>query len=279
MEVKQKGTLLETLYFLYPDSSKKKIKNYLKSGCVYVNGKIVTQYDYLVSQGNTIEIHKENKTHKHSLLPILFEDDTFLVVDKPKGLLSVGTEKEKEKNAYHIVRQFVKERGRGEKVFVLHRLDRETSGVLVFVKNEKIKHLLQNEWDKFVKEREYVAVVSGLAKQEDCLRFYLTEGKDLKMYVTSKQKERLAITSYQCMASKNGKSLLKVSLETGRKNQIRASLSHVGLPILGDLKYGASKKSNRLYLHASKLSLIHPVTHKKYQFVSKVPKEFQEVLK
>ncbi len=279
MEVKQSGPLLEQLYVLYQDYSKKKVKNYLKSGCVYVNHQPITQYDFVVSKGSQIEIHKENKTHKHSALPILFENQDFLVIDKPSGLLSIGTEKEKEKTAYHLMRQFLTERGRGEKLFILHRLDRETSGVLVFVKNERLKRLLQENWNQLVKERSYVAVVEGIAKEQETLRFSLKEGKDYKMYVVPNGKGQLAVTHYRCIQTHQGKSLLSISLDTGRKNQIRASLAHIGLTIVGDSKYGASKKASRLYLHANKLVLIHPITKQKFQFESKVPKDFKTILK
>ncbi len=272
------GPLLEMLYQIYPDSSKKKLKSYLKSGCIYVDGRQVTKYDFWLKKGSQIDIRKENKTHKRSPLPIIYEDDNFIVVDKPNGLLSIGTLKEKEKTAYHKMRTFIKERGRGEKIFVLHRLDRDTSGILVFVKDEKLKHLLQENWNSCVKEREYVALVSGKAKDMDSIELYLTEGKDLKMHVTN-NKGKKAITKYQCLKQNDAYSLLKVSIETGRKNQIRATLSFIGLPIVGDLKYGSLKKANRLYLHATKLILEHPITKKRYVFESKIPREFKEFFK
>lgn len=278
MKIENSGILLDILYRIYPESSKKKVKGFLKSGCVYVNGKQITQYDFLVREGSRIEIRKENKTHKKSPLPILFEDDTFLVIDKPAGLLSIGTEKEKRKTAYHQMRLFVNARGRGEKLFILHRLDRETSGVLVFVKDERVKHLLQEKWNQLEKERSYVAVVEGVSKEEDTLCFSLEEGKDLKMHVVPKGKGKGSVTQYQCLQKSKQRSLLKIALKTGRKNQIRASLSHVNLPILGDRKYGSIKKEKRVYLHADCLSLEHPITHKIYRFESKVPRTFYKVL-
>lgn len=279
MQVREAGMLLDVLYILYKDSSKKKVKGYLKSGCVYVDGMQVTKYDFWVKKGSTIEIRKENKTHKRSPLPILFEDEVFLVVDKPSGLLSIGTEKEKERTAYHKMRNFVKERGRCEKIFILHRLDRDTSGVLVFVKEEKIKHLLQENWNHFIKERSYVAVVKGLAKERDTLRLSLEEGKDLKMHVVHQGSGKLCITKYKCIRQGKSRSLLDISLETGRKNQIRASLAHVGLPVLGDTKYSSCQKEARLYLHASRVVLEHPITHKQYVFSSEMPSIFQMAVK
>lgn len=272
----QQGPLLEQLYSLYPSLSKKKIKGYLKAGCVYINGKQVTQYNFLVSRNSTVEIRKQNKTHKRSPLPILFEDHDFLVIDKPTGLLSVGTDKEKEKTAYHKMRVFVNQRGRNEKLFVLHRLDKETSGVLAFVKNEKLKFLLQNHWDQLVTKREYIAIVCGHAKKDDTICLFLEEGKDLKMHVTSPQKGKKCITKYQCLEQNEQYSLLQIHITTGRKNQIRASLAFVGLPIVGDVKYGKVSKEKRLYLHASCLSIEHPLTHKRYTFLSKPPASFKE---
>ncbi len=273
MKTQIEGPLLEVLYDTFKDSSKKKIKSYLKTGCVYVNGKQVTKYDFFISKGSYIEIKKINKTHQKSPLPILFEDDSFLVVEKPAGLLSIATEKEKEQTAYHKMRTFVNMRGRKEKLFILHRLDRETSGILIFVKDEKLKHLLQQNWTEFVKNREYFAIVSGNPKEKDVISLCLDEGKDLKMYVSKNGKK--CITKYKKLLKKDSYALLKVQIETGRKNQIRASLAYQNLPIVGDLKYG-NKKGKRLYLHASNIEIEHPITHQKYHFKSKEPREFKK---
>ena len=276
--VKEKGELLDTLFILFKDLSKKKIKNYLKDGGVLVNGKVVTKYDAPVKKNDTIELSKINKTHKKSNLDIIYEDEYFFVINKPAGLLSISTTKEKEKTAYHQVREFIKSRKKNDKIFVLHRLDKDTSGVLVFVKDNTLKNLLQNNWDKYVKTREYVALVTGNVKDVDDYTCYLKEIGPDKVIVTNKKEGKIAITSLKTINKNNKYSLVKVNIKTGRRNQIRVVLNHLGSPIVGDKKYGGIK-SNRLYLHASKLTITNPLNNKTYTFESSVPTSFKKVFK
>ena len=277
-KVLEKGELLETLYVLFKDLSKKKIKNYLKDGGVLVNGKVVTKYDAHVKKNDIIELSKVNKTHKKSNLDIIYEDEYFFVINKPAGLLSISTTKEKEKTAYHLVREFIKNRKKNDKIFVLHRLDKDTSGVLVFVKDNTLKNLLQNNWDKYVKTREYVALVTGNVKDVDDYTCYLKEIGPDKVIVTNKKEGKIAVTSLKTINKNNKYSLVKVNIKTGRRNQIRVVLNHLGSPIVGDKKYGGIK-SNRLYLHASKLTITNPLNNKTYTFESNVPTSFKKVFK
>ena len=277
-KVLEKGELLETLYVLFKDLSKKKIKNYLKDGGVLVNGKVVTKYDAPVKKNDIIELSKINKTHKKSNLDIIYEDEYFFVINKPAGLLSISTTKEKEKTAYHQVREFIKSRKKNDKIFVLHRLDKDTSGVLVFVKDNTLKNLLQNNWDKYVKTREYVALVTGNVKDVDDYTCYLKEIGPDKVIVTNKKEGKIAVTSLKTINKNNKYSLVKVNIKTGRRNQIRVVLNHLGSPIVGDKKYGGIK-SNRLYLHASKLTITNPLNNKTYTFESNVPTSFKKVFK
>ena len=277
-KVLEKGKLLETLYVLFKDLSKKKIKNYLKDGGVLVNGKVVTKFNTPVKKNDIIELSKINKTHKKSNLDIIYEDEYFFVINKPTGLLSISTTKEKEKTAYHLVREFIKSRKKNDKIFVLHRLDKDTSGVLVFVKDNTLKNLLQNNWDKYVKTREYVALVTGNIKDVDDYTCYLKEIGPDKVIVTNKKEGKIAITSLKTINKNNKYSLVKVNIKTGRRNQIRVVLNHLGSPIVGDKKYGGIK-SNRLYLHASKLTITNPLNNKTYTFESNVPTSFKKVFK
>ena len=277
-KVLEKGELLETLYVLFKDLSKKKIKNYLKDGGVLVNGKVVTKYNMVVKKNDVIELSKTNKTHKKSSLDIIYEDEYFFVINKPSGLLSISTTKEKEKTAYHQVREFIKSRKKNDKIFVLHRLDKDTSGVLVFVKDNTLKNLLQNNWDKYVKVREYIALVKGNVKDIDDYTCYLKEIGPDKVIVTNKKEGKIAITSLKTINKNNKYSLVKVNIKTGRRNQIRVVLNHLGSPIVGDKKYGGIK-SNRLYLHASKLIVTNPLNNKIYTFESSVPTSFKKVFK
>ena len=277
-KVLEKGELLETLYVLFKDLSKKKIKNYLKDGGVLVNGKVVTKFNTPVKKNDIIELSKINKTHKKSNLDIIYEDEYFFVINKPAGLLSISTTKEKEKTAYHLVREFIKNRKKNDKIFVLHRLDKDTSGVLVFVKDNTLKNLLQNNWDKYVKTREYVALVTGNVKDVDDYTCYLKEIGPDKVIVTNKKDGKIAVTSLKTINKNNKYSLVKVNIKTGRRNQIRVVLNHLGSPIVGDKKYGGIK-SNRLYLHASKLTITNPLNNKTYTFESNVPTSFKKVFK
>ncbi len=275
-KVLEKGELLDTLYVLFKDLSKKKIKNYLKDGGVLVNGKVVTKYDAHLKKNDIIELSKVNKTHKKSNLDIIYEDEYFFVINKPAGLLSISTTKEKEKTAYHLVREFIKNRKKNDKIFVLHRLDKDTSGVLVFVKDNTLKNLLQNNWDKYVKTREYVALVTGNVKDVDDYTCYLKEIGPDKVIVTNKKEGKIAVTSLKTINKNNKYSLVKVNIKTGRRNQIRVVLNHLESPIVGDKKYGGIK-SNRLYLHASKLTITNPLNNKTYTFESSVPTSFKKV--
>ena len=277
-KVLEKGELLETLYVLFKDLSKKKIKNYLKDGGVLVNGKVVTKFNTPVKKNDIIELSKINKTHKKSNLDIIYEDEYFFVINKPAGLLSISTTKEKEKTAYHLVREFIKSRKKNDRIFVLHRLDKDTSGVLVFVKDNTLKNLLQNNWDKYVKTREYVALVTGNIKDVDDYTCYLKEIGPDKVIVTNKKEGKIAVTSLKTINKNNKYSLVKVNIKTGRRNQIRVVLNHLGSPIVGDKKYGGIK-SNRLYLHASKLTITNPLNNKTYTFESSVPTSFKKVFK
>ncbi|HIS39182.1 MAG TPA: RluA family pseudouridine synthase [Candidatus Onthousia faecavium] len=275
-KVTKEGKLLETLFVLFEDISKKKVKNYLKEGGVLVNDKVITKYNFKVKPNDTIELNKVNKTHHKSALEIIYEDNDFLVINKPAGLLSVGTNKEKEKTAYHLVREFIKNRNKLDKIFVLHRLDKDTSGVLVFVKNSTLKNILQNNWDKYVKTREYFALVSG--KVIDVIDYvcYLKEIGPDKVIITNKKDGKKAITTIKTISSNNKYTLVKVNIKTGRRNQIRVVLSSLGNSIIGDKKYG-NINSNRLYLHASKLTLINPLNNKTYTFKSGLPSSFKKV--
>ncbi len=208
-------------------------------------------------------------------LDILYEDKEFLVVNKPSGVLSIATEHKKTENLYHQAREYVKKQNPKNKIFIVHRLDKDTSGVLLFVKQEWLKKELQNTWNETCK-REYRAIVEGTPeKKKDHLVHYLKETKNLFVYVTNdKTNGKKAITNYELIQTNGKRSLLKVTIETGRKNQIRAQLSYIGHPIVGDKKYHA-KKANMFGLHAQRLSIVHPKTKKELIFTANPPKEFE----
>ena len=274
--VKEDKELLAYLY-KYLDMPKKKIKSYLVHGSIYVNNTKTTKYDYMLTKGMVINIETKNK----SSLPfdVLYEDNYIIVVNKPAGLLTISTSKEKEKTLYHYVSSYLKEKNKSNKVFIVHRLDKETSGVVVFAKDEKTKNMLQKDWNSLVSVREYTAVVHGLMPKKSArLVDKLMETKTNLVYITKKQDGKEAITNYKVIKENSKYSLLKINIETGRKNQIRVQLENIGNPIVGDNKYGEKDCMKRLYLHANKLKMFYPIMKKEMEFKTEVPVEFKHLI-
>jgi RluA family pseudouridine synthase len=207
-------------------------------------------------------------------LVILHEDRDVLVVDKPAGLLTMGTNRDKERTAYYILMDYVRkgEAKSRNRVFIVHRLDRDTSGVLVFARNEEAKFRLQDQWDET--RKKYLAVVHGkLKKSSDTITTYLAENDALVVYSTADPaKGKLSHTAYRVLRETKDFSLLEVDLLTGRKNQIRVHLAGIGHPIVGDKKYGKGDKTHpRLALHAWSITFNHPYSGKPLTFTAKVP--------
>ena len=213
---------------------------------------------------------------KKDKLDIIYEDKYIIVVNKPSHLLTISTDNEKEKTLFHKVLMYEKKKNKNNKVFIVHRLDKDTSGLVLFAKDEKIKYKLQNNWDKDTK-RSYVTIVHGKTKNKEVLKSYLAETKTLMVYSTLDKKiGKLAITEYEKLMENKKFTLLKINIKTGRKNQIRVQLSDINNPIVGDKKYSDNKFDplRRLCLHANYLEIIHPVTNKKMVFETKIPNEF-----
>lgn len=218
---------------------------------------------------------------RNEKLDIVFEDKDLIVVNKPAGLLTVSTEKEKEKTLFHKVLVYEKKKNKNNKIFIVHRLDKDTSGLVVFAKNVKIKSLLQNSWDKLVRLREYVAIVEGIPdEKEKTIKSWLKETKTLITYSSKKEGDgSLAITKYKVIDSINKKSLLKIEIKTGRKNQIRVHMKDIGHPIVGDRKYNAKTNPiRRLCLHANKIILTNPITKKELTFECDIPNSFLSLI-
>ena len=211
---------------------------------------------------------------KKDKLNIIYEDKDIIVINKPTHLLTISTENEKERTLFHKVYLYLKKKNKNNKVFVVHRLDKDTSGLIVFAKSEIVKKKLQNNWDKSI--RNYVAVVNGnILKEKDTLRSYLKETKTLLVYSTNDKSGDLAITSYQKIMSNKEYSLLSINIKTGRKNQIRVQLNDIGHSIVGDKKYGIKKDPlRRLCLHANYLEFNHPITDKRMSFDIDIPNTF-----
>ena len=212
-------------------------------------------------------------------LDIIYEDKELLVINKPDHKLTIANNKTKYNTLYHEAREYVKKQNPKNKIFIVHRLDEQTSGVVLFAKTENLKHLLQDNWDTY--KREYIAIVEGhLLKKKDTLKHYLKESKTLEVYVTKDKKDsKLAITDYEVIKENKDTSVLNIEIKTGRKNQIRVSLAYLRNPIIGDKKYHAKTNSiKRLGLHASKLVIINPITKKEMEFIAKTPKSFEKYM-
>lgn len=278
LKVKENGELLAYLYDNL-DMPKKKIKQYLTHGSIFVNNVKIRQYNYPIVNGMEIVIDTDSKNKKVLPFDILFEDDNIIVVNKPAGLLTIATAKEKEKTLYHIVSEYLKSRDKNSKVFIVHRLDKDTSGIVVLAKGEKIKNQLQENWNEYVSLREYVAVVHGkLKNKSDRIVQNLNETKTNLVYVV-KTGGKEAITNYNVIKENSQYSLVSINIETGRKNQIRVAFKTLGNPIVGDSKYGIKDSYNRLYLHANRLKMYYPVIRKDILFETNNPVEFRKIMK
>lgn len=266
---------IKLIDYLLKGHSRSKAKSLLKHNQVEVNGTVVNQFDFMVDENDLIRIVKASDTNN---LKIIYEDSKIIVIDKPSGLLSISDGKEKEKTAYHQVAQYVKSKSRNSKIFVIHRLDRETSGVLMFAKSLAVKKKYQDNWNSLVKVRGYYAIVEGALKNKDTIINYLEESKTKQVYVSKKGKK--CITHYKTIKKNNRYSLLDVLIDTGRKNQIRVTLTSLNHPIIGDKKYGSHVNPiQRLGLHAYELSLLNPDTKKLMKFTSELPESFNKIMR
>lgn len=274
--VKENEILIEFLKKMFSNLSKNSVKSLLHNEKVFVNGNMTTKYNYELNIGDEVEIRE--KVAKN--IDIIYEDKDIIVINKPSGLLTVATEKEKNKTAYHLVMEYLKKKNKNNRIFIIHRLDKDTSGIIMFAKNERAKHLYQDNWNDIVKKRCYYAVIDGkMENKEGTIKSYLKENGNM-VYSVKDRSGKLAITEYKVLKERKNISLLDINLKTGRKNQIRVHMKENKTPILGDLKYGEkSKLINRLALHAYKLELVNPVTKKLLTFEINMPNEFKMLFK
>lgn len=276
---------VELLRFLMDSMSKhsrNSIKSLLTRGQVSVDGKVVKQYNHLLraEQAVTINWSIVRSEEEDKGLKIIYEDADLIIIDKPTGLLTVASDTEKMHTAYHQLMNYVRKTNSENRIFIVHRLDRDTSGVMLFAKNEEVKKLLQDSWKEIVVERAYIAVVEGSVRQkEGTIKSWLLETKTKVMYSSSKPGEGLvAITHYKVLQNTAKYSLLELHLETGRKNQIRVHMKDIGHSIIGDKKYGSrTNPLGRLALHAKVLSFHHPVTKALMRFETEIPQNFKQL--
>ena len=257
--------------------SKNNIKSFLTKGLISVNGKTITKYNYLLKKGDRVSIGAKYINN----IKILYEDKDIIVVDKPSGILTIATEEDKysTNNLYNIVLSYLKKKNSNSKLFVVHRLDKDTSGVILFSKNEKLKDILQDNWNDIAK-RTYFAVVYGITKEKDTITSYLKEDKNLVTSISKKDEGKLAITEYKKIKNNDKYSLLEINIKTGRRNQIRVQLKSIGYPIVGDSKYGKKDKNfKRMMLHASRLEIINPLNNEIMVFTSSIDESFNKIVK
>ncbi len=284
LKVKEETRLLEFLIASMPEKSRKSIKTLLAHYQVSVDMKAVTQFDHLLKPGQQIAITWSKVLQRGSSkgLKVIFEDPYLIVIDKQPGMLSIATDKENERTAYRILSDQVKRLDPKNRIFVIHRLDREASGLMMFAKSKDIQLKLQEAWQDNVMERIYAVVVEGRVEQEKgVVTSWLKENSARVMYSSPVPGEgQKAVTHYRVQKQSDDFTLLEVKLETGRKNQIRIHMKDLGHSIVGDKKYGAaSRPMNRIGLHARVLAFRHPVTGEVMRFETPVPGSFMSLLK
>ncbi len=280
MRVGEDGKLLEYLYAAFPGAGRQKVKSWLAGRRVRVGGVVTTQFDRPLRAGDTVEVTRDRapEEFRHPMIRIVYEDDHIIVVDKRNGLLSVGTDKERTKTAFYLMSDYVKRADPRNRIFIVHRLDRETSGLMMFAKSEQVQSAMQRSWAAMVRDRRYVAVVEGrMPAPNGVVDAPLVESPVHKVYV-DKEGER-AVTGYEVLAEGDDYSLVELTLETGRKNQIRAHLEYLKRPIAGDKRYNAvTNPAGRVCLHARVLNIIHPVTGGHLDFSTRIPQMFEDVV-
>ena len=260
--VEQSDTLLPFLLSHIKGKSRNNVKSLLSRRLVAVDGVPVSRFDTPLFPGQTVSILPASAPRADALpFPILYEDEHLIVVNKPAKLLSVANDKEKVRTAYHMVTDYVKSKHIGQRIYVIHRLDRDTSGVLMFARDPETKELFQSRWNEIITRRGYLALV----ETDTHLIFSGAPGTGA----------REAVTSYEVKKAGGGYALLDISIETGRKNQIRVHMQDIGHPVAGDKQYGArTNPIGRLCLHANELSFIHPATGDPVTFKAKMPRDF-----
>ena len=271
--------LMDFVQASLPEIKRTRIKQMLAHNQVAVNGIPERQFNIELNPGDQVKVNfvREFKVFSNRRLKIVYEDDDIIVINKGYGLLSMGNDKVTEGTAYSILRDYVKWANPLNKIFIVHRLDRDTSGLMMFAKTQEAKERMQHNWNNMVLNRKYLAVVEGVpAEESGVVKSYLVENSKFEVYSTNNPDEgQLAVTRYKTLQAGKRFSLLEVELDTGRKNQIRVHMKDLGHPISGDRKYGASASPiHRLALHAQTLRFIHPTTQKEMSFSTPIPSSF-----
>jgi len=284
-KVQQRGKLLPFLFdtlSVNESWSKKTVKQRLQGSSIFVNGQVQTKHDFIVTPDDVVSIGVAQRTGHHTntqqvKLDIIHQDKDLIAINKPSGLLSVGTTKENKNHALALLRTQLS-RGKGSiKIWPVHRLDRDTSGILLFATSKEVREAVMDKWA--TTQKTYLAVVDGIPKvKADTITQPLRlDDKEYRMHVGTHKHAKSAITHYETKESTDKRSLLEVHIETGRQHQIRAHMAWMGCPVVGDERYG--KKGGRMGLHAMRLSFVHPVSKKNVVLEVDAPRDFYALLK
>ena len=282
VKVTETSELMKFLIEKFPEKNRTTIKSLLAHKQVSVDDMVTTKFDFPLKRGQMVFLNKKRAEEKPRFrgLRIVHEDASIIVIDKANGLLSMASETEKQKTAYSILSEYVKRFDPNNLIFIVHRLDRDTSGLMMFAKSKKIQEILQKDWNNSIIERSYVAIVEGvIEKTEGTVTSWLKENKALVVYSSQTPDDgQKAVTHYKVLKTNKVFSLLEVKLETGRKNQIRVHMKDIGFPVTGDKKYGSKLNPiGQMGLHARVLSFKHPVTGKALRFDTPIPMKFQKL--
>lgn len=277
--------MLDFLSARFPDRKRTGLKQMLAHHQVKVGGNIVTQATRPLVAGEEVlvNLNREFREFYHRRLRIVHEDEHVIVVYKGYGLLSMADDSARTaETAYSILRDYLKNEHPGNKLFIVHRLDRDTSGLMLFAKTIEAKEALQHNWNNMVLERKYLCIVEGVPEPaEGTVRSYLSENSRHEVYSMpdDSQGGKLAVTRYRTLGTRGGFSLVECELDTGRKNQIRVHMKQLGTPISGDRRYGGSPSPiHRMALHAQSLKFVHPITRRQMSFSTPVPDSFHRLV-
>ncbi len=284
--VRDTTTLLPFLIATWPEIKRTKLKQWLRFDSVQVNGRVITRHDHPLAAGDIVDIKPTKAPPTTTPLPpglhILHEDAAIMVIHKPVNLLTIATDTEREKTAFRILTDHLREvtRDGTARLWIVHRLDRETSGLIVLAKTEEAKLWLQENWERM--DKRYIAIVEGIPTQaKGTLKSHLDETQPHRVYALdhATATTREAVTHYEVLRSGFGRTQVSLTLETGRRHQLRAQLAQAGHPIVGDTKYGApTNPIRRIALHATHLRLIHPTTQKELIFDSPLPADMARLV-
>lgn len=284
LSIKQDGTLLAAAAALLPDHKPTKLKSMLRHNQLAINGVPTTQFDHPVVAGDVLWVNFDRsfQIFSHPRVKLVYEDNDIIVVDKGYGVLSTAAGRPNDDTVYNIIKKYARGFSDKANVYVVHRLDRDTSGLMVLTRTKQARDKLIDNWNNMVVERKYIAIVEGkVAQHEGSIKSYLAENPDtFEMYSTDDKKVgRLAVTRYRVVEQGRKFAMVELEIKTGRKNQIRVHMYDMGNPVSGDRKYGGHPSPiNRVALHATVLSFVHPTLEKVVTFNSPVPENFKKMI-